>query len=632
MITVLMSDVSCKVIISHFQFAEVKGLPEEKLLGLLHNAYPDNHFLLKDYLLRPSNRLPWASFTQFCEVYKGLFRPGWEEEFIDYITATGNHWMTYLTNFVGLVSSPAQIYRAFNLFEGPRGFGGVIVANMREIDWKHIEVKLEIRDGYEDNPMFFQISRWGMQKVPTLFGLAESKVETEFLPRAAVYKIQMPPSNSIYSRVARSFRLLFRPDKVLAELALQDEEVRKNYEEMVLKKEKENQQLEERLTHLQKMKAIGTLAGGIAHELNNVLQGVTLSLEQARQFAPSTGPLLEKLALAQKFADRGQNIVKQVLTFSRYGRTAMQSVEIVPVVQEAVELLRSMLPKTVQIQETYELCDSASTFTYADPTQLQQLIMNLGSNSAHAMRERGGHLKISVYHRMSGASARPVGFTLKIEDTGEGMDEELQRRVFEPFFTTKPPTQGTGMGLAVVHGIVKNHHGEIELTSQPGQGATFTIHLPISESETSTAVVTEEWEPGVEDSHVLIVDDEKDLLGILCETVESAGYRVTGAGSAKEALSLLKDPRSDFDVILTDLCMPEVDGIDFIRDVRQANSTIPIVICSGRVDSTHVPEDAETLGISRVLAKPIDGASLHRELYRVLGQSKSSSESPLPSR
>jgi PAS domain S-box-containing protein len=383
----------------------------------------------------------------------------------------------------------------------------------------------------------------------------------------------------------------------------------------------ERKLMEETLKQSQKMEAIGTLAGGIAHDFNNILGSIYGYTELAMDAATQGSDAYESLEQVLKSAQRAKELIRQILTFSRKGQEERKPLFLAGIVKEEAKLLRSTLPTTVEIRQQI---DPEAGMVNADLTQMHQVVMNLCTNAAYAMREKGGVLTIALvaeeitsesskrYHDLS-----PGPFVkLKVSDTGTGIDPNIVHRIFEPFFTTKPKERGTGMGLAVVHGIIRDHGGDIVVESQPGEGTTFTVLLPqvVSgariEAERSAIVPT-----GVE--RILFVDDEKSLLEMMDKMLISLGYEVTAMGSSLEALEAYRSNPEFFDIVITDHTMPHMTGYRLSQCILEANPDARIILCTGYSDSI-TPEKVADAGIKKLLYKPLEKMEIAKAIRKVL--------------
>ncbi len=370
----------------------------------------------------------------------------------------------------------------------------------------------------------------------------------------------------------------------------------------------EQKALRSQLLHAQKMEALGTLAGGIAHDFNNILFAVTGYTELALDALQEGNFPCDDLQRVMEAAERARYMVQQILAFSRQTEQERKPIHIAPIVKEAVKFLRASIPATIEIRESIQ---PDLGMILADPTRIHQILMNLCTNSAHAMRETGGLLEI----RMDGfvlGSDRPISLEglapgeylrLTVEDTGHGMTPEVMERIFDPYFSTKKPGEGTGLGLAVAHGIVKSCGGGMTVESQPGKGSTFQVFFPIIEGKAEFVHQTGEIiSRGTE--RLLIVDDEHHLANICKRTLEDLGYRAVAVTKSQEALDLFRLHPDEFDLILTDMTMPHMTGLELAAQIKKIRATVPIVLLTGYSDLITEDEIAAA-GIHALLLKPV---------------------------
>jgi PAS domain S-box-containing protein len=373
--------------------------------------------------------------------------------------------------------------------------------------------------------------------------------------------------------------------------------------------ERARAQLEGQLRQAQKMEAIGTLAGGIAHDFNNILDAIIPYTHLAKSDVGDNPPVQECLDQVLQAAERAKNLVQQILAFSRKQKQERRPIQLQEVVREALKLLRSALPSTIAIQA--DLQPDAPAIL-ADPTQLHQVIMNLCTNAEHALRGLVGILNLRLSRceieegdPLTDRDLRPGPYLkLTVSDTGRGMDPETLKRAFDPFFTTKAPGEGTGLGLSVVHGIVKEHEGAITVSSQPGRGTTFDIFLPVLDTEAAPSENQPVSVPHGHGEHVLIVDDEPAICSVAQRTLERLGYRVTAHTNPAAALTDFQTRPRAFDLALTDLTMPVMTGVDLALRLLEIRPDLPIVLATG-FGGVWTPESARRLGIRDVILKPI---------------------------
>jgi len=383
----------------------------------------------------------------------------------------------------------------------------------------------------------------------------------------------------------------------------------------------ESKRLEEQLRQSQKMEALGTLAGGIAHDFNNIL-GVILGYAEIIENGAEPGSGLERrIGEVSRAGRRARDLVNQILNFSRQGPQERHPITLTPLVKEALKLLRSSVPANVEIISRIET-DRDSVL--ADPTQMHQILLNLCGNAAHAMREGGGILTVTLADgceadpvRPPAELGRPERFVrLSVADTGPGIDPAVVGRIFDPFFTTKPQGEGTGMGLAMVHGIVRRHDGHLELDNAPGRGAAFHVFLPrISVAERPAAEAAAELV--FRDGRILFVDDEKPLTDIGREMLESCGFEVVARTSSIEALEAFRHRSADFDLVITDQTMPNMTGMELAREILKIRPDLPIILCTGFSDAVSY-DRLRDIGIGDFIMKPILKHDLIGSISRLL--------------
>jgi PAS domain S-box-containing protein len=384
--------------------------------------------------------------------------------------------------------------------------------------------------------------------------------------------------------------------------------------------EKESLRIQAQLQQAQKMEAIGTLAGGIAHDFNNILSAVLGYTEIALADAAKDSTLEKNLREVLKAGDRARDLVKQILTFSRQTEQELKPVQVKSIIKESLKLLRASLPTTIRIQSNIE-CDSA---VLADPTQIHQVLMNLCTNAAHAMRESGGLLQIDLSEVVLDADFRnqypdiSAGSYIKlaVSDTGHGMAGSIQKRIFDPFFTTKEPGEGTGMGLAVVLGIVKSHGGAVTMESHIAMGSTFNVFLPLIQAEVEVKHSLQASIPsGTE--RILFVDDELALVDLGKKILERLGYHVTTRTSSIEALELFIEQPEKFDLVITDMTMPNMTGDELAGRFMEVRPDIAVILCTGYSERIS-REKAQSMGIKEFILKPLVMSELGRTIRTVL--------------
>jgi len=378
--------------------------------------------------------------------------------------------------------------------------------------------------------------------------------------------------------------------------------------------EAERKSLELQLVHAQKMESIGTLAGGIAHDFNNILGIILGYAELALLEVPDQEDMIhQNLQQLINAVDRAKNLVKQILTFSRQGDESPKSIEINPIIKEILLMLRSTLPTTIEIKHSIP---RESLSIMGSPTQIHQILMNLCTNAAQAMRGKKGVLTIELKKVTSPIDVSYMQLT--VSDTGEGISPDIQERVFEPYFTTKESSEGTGLGLAVVHGIVKRHNGDIAIDSQIGKGTTVKVKIPLVEMEIKPEEVVRESIP-TGNENILLVDDEEALLGTYQQILERLNYSVITADSSIKALEIFRKTPSQIDLVICDMTMPELTGIQLAGELLNLRPEIPIILCTGFSEFIDA-QKAKAVGIKEFLMKPVNKRILANTIRRVLNK------------
>ncbi len=388
-------------------------------------------------------------------------------------------------------------------------------------------------------------------------------------------------------------------------------------------------ELESQLFQAQKMETLGTLAGGIAHDFNNLLTGIIGYHELAADSVPEDHPARMCLNEARNASLRARQLVEQILTFGRQNAAGEHGpIDLGLVIEEARRFLRATLPANITIETHFaQGCGPVN----ADATQIHQVILNLGSNGAHAMRHNGGTLHISLQPAdLSPELALSIGgpvsnsyVRLSVSDTGHGMDESTRRRIFDPFFTTKKTREGTGLGLAVVHGIVRSHRGAIDVDSVPGRGSTFHIYLPCTGTDTAPSGGPSAASPSGSGEFICVVDDEEVVASCTKLVLENKGYRALTFGSAEECLAELQSDPTRCAVLMTDQTMPGMQGTELAAALRRLHPALPVVIMSGYFSKIS-PQDLDELGQVELLAKPFTTDELAFAVHRALNpESKS---------
>lgn len=383
----------------------------------------------------------------------------------------------------------------------------------------------------------------------------------------------------------------------------------------------DRKKLETQLRETQKMESIGTLAGGIAHDFNNILSPLVGYAEMLRDDIPPDNPQQKYINQIIQSAFRARDLVQQILTFSRRGDNQMKPMKLHPIVKEALKLLRASIPTNIDIHHDI---DPGCGAVMADPTGIHQIVMNLATNAYHAMEKAGGRLDVGLKQVL--LEPKPSFFEnlktgeyarLTVSDTGIGIEKDVLNKVFDPYFTTKAPGKGTGLGLSVVQGIVKSCNGVIRIESEPGDGTEIQIYLPVIALDSVEKSLAPVHPVQGGNERILLVDDEAAIVLMVQMMLEKLGYRVTTRTSSLEALAAFKASPHRFDLVITDMAMPNMTGDELARALRSINPGVPIIICTGF--STRIDEkSAAAMGVDGFLMKPVVKVELANRVRKVL--------------
>ncbi len=395
--------------------------------------------------------------------------------------------------------------------------------------------------------------------------------------------------------------------------------------------ENEKKDLKAQLLQAQKIESIGTLAGGIAHDFNNILSPIIGFTEMTMDDVPESSTAARNLQEIYVAANRAKNLVKQILEFSRTNIQDFKPIKIQDAIEESLNLLRASIPSTIEIVRNI---DDNCRPIMGDSTQIHQSIMNLFTNAYHAMPDSRGKIEISLEEidAISENLMEKLDYSadryarLSISDTGHGIGPAILERIFEPYFTTKEKGKGTGLGLSVVHGIVKSHKGDILVHSEPGKGTRFDIYLPLIDKKIveSEKDLTEPLLKGSE--RILLVDDEEQILFMEKQMLERLGYSVEIRTSSVEALKLFRFKPDNFDLVITDMTMPNMTGLELSKQLLSIRPYVPIILCTG-YSETITKEKAKAFGISAFVMKPITMNEISKIIRQVLD--KQASQKPI---
>ncbi|MCF8045201.1 MAG: response regulator [Desulfarculaceae bacterium] len=388
--------------------------------------------------------------------------------------------------------------------------------------------------------------------------------------------------------------------------------------------EQEKKQLENKYLQAQKMESLGTLAGGIAHDFNNILSAILGYSQLALNNAAAGEDINNDLKEIHRAGLRASDLVSQILTFSRKSEKKLMPLKAAPVIKEAVKLLQSTIPSYIEIES---IVRNPKLKIMQDPTQLHQIVMNLCTNASHAMEKDGGVLTVEATEetiteadadQFSGLQAGEH-LKIRVRDTGHGIPNDIRDSIFDPYFTTKDPKEGTGLGLSVVHGLVKESGGDIQVQSDPGRGTTFFIRFPgIPEREKAEEETKADKKPGGDET-ILFVDDEPSLTRLAARHLTNFGYRVTTETESDKALERIKKNPGDFDLLITDMAMPKLTGDMLLDEVRKINPDLPVILCTG-FTKRLTPEQARERGFQGVIDKPFSQTLLAGTVREVLDE------------
>ena len=494
----------------------------------------------------------------------------------------------------------------FVVFEADSGRAGLEVFRQEQPDIVLVDLRMPEMDG-------LQVIRTLAEEAPDVPVVVVSGTG---MLEDAIEAIRAGACDYITKPVTDLLVLEHTVNKALekADLIAENRMYQENLEELVEKRTAE-------LRQAQKMEAIGTLAGGIAHDFNNILTGIMGFDELALMICKDeklTGFLLE----IKKGADRAKGLVQQILTFSRKGEQDQYPLQMSLIVREAVKLIRSSIPTSIAMAQ--EILSEATVL--ADPSQIHQIVMNLCTNAYHAMQGGGGELGVSLREitvqdgePILGLDLAPGRYlALQVSDTGCGMDKETQERIFDPYFTTKEAGRGTGLGLSVVHGIVGSYGGQITVYSEPGIGTTFHVFLPIVDEPAATIEEDVQNHEDLEGhERILFVDDELVIAGLAQEAFDSFGYDISVFTDSVEAFTAFQAEPKGFDIIVSDMTMPDMNGEELAKEILAINKEQAIILCTGFSEVLN-RERALAMGIRDYVQKPVAMGELIQVIRKVL--------------
>jgi len=516
------------------------------------------------------------------------------------------------------------------------GIEGIQRAISTQPDTILLDIHMPLMDGFEVCRKLKSLAQ--TRHIPVVM-LTAVKTDTENRVKALDYGADAflaKPINEaeLAAQVKAMLRIKKAEDVLRTEKDMLEKQVRQRLNDLVIANEKllkeiserekteiERKKLEKQLQQAQKMEAVGALAGGIAHDFNNILYPLIGFAEILKEDIPEKSPLNESVDEILQASFRARDLVKQILTFSRQMDQEIKPIKVQKVLNEAIRLSNSIIPSTITIRQDITMDCSP---VLADSTQIHQLIMNLVTNAYHAMQDSGGILSVSLKeielssNSLSIENFSPGGFLcLTIKDTGKGIAPDTLPKIFDPYFTTKGVDEGTGLGLSVVHGIVKNSKGEIIVKSAPDKGTSFEIYLPVYKEKKNSRYQRPKEPLPKGNERILLVDDENHVLNIEKQLLKRLGYHVTSMVNSKDAFSLFASQPEQFDIIITDLTMPGLTGVQLSRKIIELRPDIPIIMCTGFSDKNNHAL-LEQKGVKKILMKPIVMSDLALTVKKVL--------------
>ena len=389
----------------------------------------------------------------------------------------------------------------------------------------------------------------------------------------------------------------------------------------------ENKLLERKLHQAQKMEAIGTLAGGIAHDFNNILSGIFGFAQLAQYHIAEPEKAGKDIDQIIKGAQKAADLIQQILTFSHQANPEKHPLQIAIVIKEALKLMRATIPTTIEIKNNI----ATQALVLADPTKIHQVAINLVTNAFHAMQKTGGILKVSLTDisfptkkQSPHPELLPGNYVdLEVSDTGYGMEKKTISKIFDPYFTTKKTGKGTGLGLAVIHGIVDEHGGQISVSSTPGKGTTFHVYFPVAPGTNRDIRPSHAKKTGPVSGRerVLFADDEESIRSVVHECLTHLGFKVTTFKNGAEAFKAFEENPDAFDIVITDMAMPKMTGMELASEIMDRNPAMPVILCTG-YSETISKNKAMEMGIRQFLPKPIPMEKMASTIRQVLDEAK----------